>query len=160
MRKIQVYVMFKDRQNRNAFKNSIILVALFIAIALLLDIIFFDIIRILPPKGTSVSCEMGHLETDSDYSNRKYKQVYLWDEADIRYYSFLELDELVQKKGPQVIEILENEILERAEALSQDDSTEVLKGRLNSYEYYNYCLLKTYEERIEANSNTERETNK
>lgn len=150
--------MFKDRQNRNAIKNTLILVALFIAIALLLDIIVFDIIRLFPSKGTSVSCEIGYLETNYDCSNRKYKQVHLWDEADIRYYSLLELDELVQKRGPQVIEILENEILERAEVSSQADSIEVPKDHLNSYEYYNYCLLKTYEERNGVHSNTTQET--
>lgn len=140
--------MFKDKQNRSAIEKAIVLVALIIAIVFLLDKIFFDIMNIYPQNGISVSSKTDTLEVYPDNKYRKYK--FIWRDADIRYYSCLDVDKIVQDSEVQVIDILKNEIIERAEAVCQDDNKEELKEQLNSYEYYNYCLLESYEEKTES----------
>lgn len=140
--------MFKYKQISNAIENAIVLVVLIIAIVFLLDKIFFDIINIYPQNGISVSCKADTSEAYPDQKYRKYK--FIWREADIRYYSCLDVDKIVQDSGEQVIETLKNEIIERAGVVCQDDNKEELKEQLNSYEYYNYCLLESYEERTES----------
>ena len=96
-----------------------------------------------------VSCEDDNSIKYPDKSDRKYKKEFIWDEADIRYYSCLDVDKIVQDREDQVIDILKTEIIERAGAVYQDDNKEGLEGQLNSYEYYNYGLLETYEERTQ-----------
>lgn len=140
--------MFKGKQICNAIENTIMLIVFIIAIVFLLNKIFFDIINICPKNGISVSCKTDTSEVYPDEEHRKYK--FIWSEADIRYYSCLDVDKIVQDSGVQVIDILKNEIIERAEAVCQDDNKEELKEQLNSYEYYNYCLLESYEEKTES----------
>jgi len=144
--------MFKDKQIRDAIENTIMLIVFILAIVFLLNVIFFDIINICPKNGISVSCKADTSEVYPDEGDRKYKKEFIWGEADIRYYSCLDVDKILQASEDQaskdqVISILKNEIIERAGAVWQDDNEEGFKEQLNSYEYYNYRLLKDYEEK-------------
>ena len=103
--------MFKDKQIRDAIENTIMLIVFILAIVFLLNVIFFDIINICPKNGISVSCKADTSEAYPDQKYRKYK--FIWREADIRYYSCLDVDKIVQDSGEQVIETLKNEIIER-----------------------------------------------